>query len=503
MKREDIINALHHLENAYEVDKWKLQGIELWPVVRIQFAFELLRQHESCYNVNPTTPPQKNDSLIKKSAKYLYYGTRNRFSPLTNYWKNLAAKKYYKQITSQKNIKYLFLGADSHRIKLRGKDYNRFFDPLIERSKITEYQLFEYSGYDRNKNYPNQTKTIDLNKALKGYSVYNTDNIHFKIPALEKTSIVFPNGQFDEIEKRFTDYLSKLSQGNFFKSLLLQFEFWDKYLQKHQITTIYTLCYYALQNFALFAAAKTNNVRTVEIQHGPQPATHPAFAKFSKMPKSGFNTLPDYFWCWDKESTLAIGKWAYPHAHKAVIGGHPWLEAWQANLFSFPTSSVNKPLILYALQTFPVDEAFPDYLTHAMKETSDFQWLIRLHPRMNNIQKDIEDLLEKRGTSNFEIHKADEYPLPHILTQISVNITYFSGTAIEASLMGKKTIILDERGLTFFPELVNRGEVIPILSKNHQALSEAIRAISNVKKTSETAHSQSTLSLHTFQSLNC
>ena len=243
MKREDIINALHHLENAYEVDKWKLQGIELWPVVRIQFAFELLRQHESCYNGNPTTPPQKNDSLIKKSAKYLYYGTRNRFSPLTNYWKNLAAKKYYKQITSQKNIKYLFLGADSHRIKLRGKDYNRFFDPLIERSKITEYQLFEYSGYDRNKNYPNQTKTIDLNKALKGYSVYNTDNIHFKIPALEKTSIVFPNGQFDEIEKRFTDYLSKLSQGNFFKSLVLQFEFWDKYLQKHQITTIYTLCY--------------------------------------------------------------------------------------------------------------------------------------------------------------------------------------------------------------------------------------------------------------------
>lgn len=502
MKREDIITALHHLENVYEVDKWQLQGIDLWPIVRIQFAFELLRRHESCYSTNLKENPKNNTAFIIKGAKYLYYGTRNRFTPFTNYWKNLAAKKYYKQITYQKNIKYLFLGADSHRIIHKGKVYNRFFDPLIERSGINEYQIFEYSGYTQKKKYPNKKKTINLNKTLKGYNLVKKPNNSISPTPLIKKNIGYSKDQCEEIENLFKTFLTQISQGNFYNSISSLFRFWDEYLQTHNITTIYTLCYYSLQNFALYAAAKKHNVRTVEIQHGPQPPSHPAFARFTKIPQGGFNTLPNIFWCWDKESTLAINEWAYPQFHKAIIGGHPWLEAWQAGLFTFPTITVNKPLVLYALQTFPIDEAFPDYLMRTMQETKDFHWLIRLHPRMNTIHKDIQRLLMNNGISNFELHKADTYPLPHILTQISVNITYFSGTAIEASLMGKKTIILDERGLTFFPELIKKGDVIPSLSHNHRALSDLIWTIIKDQKNSGLANTQTLLSLKTFQALN-
>lgn len=503
MNREEIIEILHRLEEIYEVDKWNINGIDLWPVIRISYAFKLLSQNETCYINNKYNEQSKNPSLITKTIRYFYYGVRNKLHRIALYIEDIWARRYYRMTISNFDTKYIFLGAHSHRVMLNGTVYNRFFDPLIEQSKLNNYLVFEYDGYNTKNRYPAKEKVVDLNKVIKGHNLERNliTELNRWEQLLDFTKDQVVDNGYSEVANEFVSYIKSPNTVRILNLLLSQYLFWNKYFDTHKVKVVYTLCYYSIPNFAIYAAAKAHNIKTIEVQHGPQSKYHPAFAAYSKVPPMGYNTLPDVFWCWDQESTIVIKDWNSSR-HQAIVGGHPWLEAWRLGLFKFKLETNCKPIILYALQTFPLEDAFPGFLIRTIKETEDMHWIIRLHPRMNNISLDIKELLEVNKISNFDIHKSDLYPLPAVLSKTAVNVTFFSGVTIEAAHMGIKTIVIDERGISFFTNLINQGDVIPFLSNDHIEFANLIRSVISENCQDTTGYIHPCMSIKTFMEIN-
>ena len=81
----------------------------------------------------------------------------------------------------------------------------------------------------------------------------------------------------------------------------------------------FTLCYYSDVVFALNIACSLNKVKSIEVQHGPQPISHAAYSHWTNLPLSGYAMLPNIFWCWDDNSVSILSKWNHKlNNHKAI-----------------------------------------------------------------------------------------------------------------------------------------------------------------------------------------
>src|SRR5690606_25150025 len=107
-----------------------------------------------------------------------------------------------------------------------------------------------------------------------------------------------------------------------------------------------------------------------------------------------------------------INKWLKDNSYYDVLNkGNPWIDF----ILKHDNSIINekRDIILYTLQ----QEYLDDYILDAIKQTpTQFIWWIRLHPRMTQAKKQIENqLLERDIQQKVEIEKATLIPLPIIL----------------------------------------------------------------------------------------
>ena len=137
--RVDIKNFIVQIERDFSVNEWQVNGIHLWPVLRIKLFFYLINkvefetkipQNQTQSSTQTITPIQKFFNRFKRKIKQL--------NSIRHYllWKNNLPKK-----------NYLFLGGDVHRVTHKNARFNRYFDSLIEQHGIQEQALyFEYGN---------------------------------------------------------------------------------------------------------------------------------------------------------------------------------------------------------------------------------------------------------------------------------------------------------------------------------------------------------------------
>jgi predicted glycosyltransferase len=100
-------------------------------------------------------------------------------------------------------------------------------------------------------------------------------------------------------------------------------------------------------------------------------------------------------------------------------------------------------------------------------------WFIRLHPRQMHEMATIKDLFTKENLlAKVNIIEATQDPLPQLLANAKLHVTHSSGTAIEATFFGLKTILLNEIGLVSFPELIAKNHAIYIDYKDEDFVSK-------------------------------
>ncbi|WP_187240734.1 hypothetical protein [Mesonia sp. HuA40] len=266
--------------------------------------------------------------------------------------------------------------------------------------------------------------------------------------------ILFLKGS--NITKDFADKNSKKQFKHWVNSIFIPKYIFSKIvLNRIKAKQIHFLCYYSEFNYALIAAAKKLNIKTVEMQHGPQTSIHLAYGSWSRVPKNGYSTLPQEFWSWDKISANVIKCWIKNNEHHKVrVVGHPWVDYWRIDNFQ------DKRFILYSLQPNPpsFEELFSKPILNLITQTKE-PWLIRLHPRQLDSYDKIEELLRKNKIyTKSNLYIASHEPLPELLKKTKLHLTHFSGTTIEAAMFDVQTVLLHKIGLKSFPELIAQNK---------------------------------------------
>ena len=174
--------------------------------------------------------------------------------------------------------------------------------------------------------------------------------------------------------------------------------------------------------------------------------------------------MPKQYWSWDEKSKIYIDLWAQKTSNIVTkVVGQPYLQYWKQKNNN---SKIENKVFLYTLNLMPLSEIFNERIVELMK-LSEIIWAIRLHPRNEFSTDDIIFHLDSLGVhkSKYEIHSSRELPLPEIMSMAIIHITAFSGSLIEAKLMGIPSVIIDTIGKEIYNDYID-NVLVYYLDKN-------------------------------------
>jgi hypothetical protein len=448
--RNDIKDFILLLENEFPVNSWTMNGIHLWPYLRIRLFFFLIKQIEAT-PITPKAPDQKSHSNKKASFRLLIK---------SSVFKIKTIAKYLKWLLALPERKFFFAGFDAHRINYQGYRYNKFFDTLIEEYQIRNQSVFFEFGSPKTTNHYHKDILYGHFEAIKGYSLLKR-----LLPAEKPNEFLWEDyGHFynnilsNPLTKSFAAEISQEKVEAFGNDLQIRIRFFKKALKRIKPEKVLLLCYYSGADImALAIAANQLQIETIEMQHGPQVDIHMCYGSWLNIPESGFDLLPRNFWCWDAYSESVLQKWvSLNDLYHVRVVGNPWVDYWKEK----KTGYEHQDYILYSLQPEPVTIAmlFPKNIIHFIK-MQKYKWFLRLHPRQMHDKQNIMSFLMENGILDFvEIEYATNDPLPQLLLNARLHITHFSGSAIEAELFNVYTVLLNDIGVLSFPDLISQGK---------------------------------------------
>jgi hypothetical protein len=458
--RTEIKNIILEIENKFDVNNWKINELHIWPLVRIRL-YLLLAHNHNIDDKNNNKHPDKNinERFFIKVKSYIalkYFALKNII-------------KYLVWINKIPQTKNLFTDADVYRVDYKNKRYNRFFDTFVEQNNIYNDSLFLLFDKKTINNIYHKEKKYIYHSAFEGFKLlrkyakvdkqfyFKLDNYNNFILYLNNNLITqkyAPSFSIDKVKEQLISFYIKK-------------EFFKKIFSKTKVKKLHVLCYYSPEPMAMIVAANQLAIDNEEYQHGPQTTEHLAYATWTKLPDEGYDMLPRNFWCWDESSKKIIEKWILSNKkYSAKNRGNLWIDFWKKQEIKYSFENY----ILYSLQPNPVktEELFDDKIIQAIIN-SNYLWFIRLHPSQINHIDDYKNIIKQNGIEHkVNIENATFDPLPQILSSTKLHITFYSGTAIEATFFNVYTIFLSDLAINNFKDIIeeNKGGYLDLENEN-------------------------------------
>ncbi|MEZ2718664.1 tetratricopeptide repeat protein [Niallia circulans] len=441
-KEVNFISFLNKIERDYPVSQWRMNNVDVWPLLRIQLGFNI--------KVNET--PISNNVIIEDNS----IGKLPLLTDILN---------------KEEDVDVFVLFDSLSRIKLGDIWYHRLSGPFNEEVRKMGLNVvnLEFSHHNIER-FPVFDESYSITNQLRYMDEYNCLNPQYKLEKYNKVKKEFFL-EFGENLKFPTIYsINKLT----FNIQKLSYIFEVLFLKK-KTKVVFVVNYYQYISHAIILAARRIGIPSVDIQHGNQ--LNLFYHKWLNVPKEGYNILPDYFWCWEKKNTFAINEWADDTIiHKAINGGNPWIELWQNNNHPFVKEheklmtkfiDENKVNILITLQPLYglIDwkKNIPDWVIKAIDKSPDnWKWYIRYHPQMLgkylNEKKECEEVLSVFiDNGKVETEQSTELPLMALLRAMTVHITAFSTCVIEAKYLQVPSITLHPHAEEYFDNEYTTG----------------------------------------------
>ena len=441
----------------YSVLDWQINGILIWPILRIRIYLTATNFYE---NLKPEGKAPK-PNPVNRFVRSIISGTR-----------------FF--VVHKKQVDYIFLEADSHRVNYKNQNIDRFFDFFIDEqekagknSMMINYNNVHLSTKPyKGRRFIAYEPLLDLMKFIfKVKRVFKRRVHSFHLKGYNK----FYEDELLTLEKqygmRFNLGISDLN--GLFELIAIETKLDNLIIKRLKPVYVFSLCYYSLRVMIFNQNAAKKGIATIELQHGPQTGHHAAYMRWTKVPKSGFQTMPKYFWCWEGDSVREINQWAVnTDYHLAFNGGHPWIEYFKGEQHA--ADPMEKPRILVTLQ--PTENVLPEFLVETIRISYvAYDWWIRLHPRQMSQQREIKKVLKNQGVLDLvNFNDATQQPLPLVLRDSIIHITQYSGATIEAALLGIKTVVVDRLGESLFQKQIDEGKVTVLLEKDASQLLDLI-----------------------------
>lgn len=442
MRREEVTALIIDIEQRFPVDTWTINEIQIWPLIRIPLAMKLYHLDSS-----------PNDTLDLNNLKTIK--TKLLLSFISAYIKDIKNNDRI-----NRKIDAVFLANTACRTKIGNVWYDRICEPFYEDLKNAGVEcLILERGYDFR--IPRAHKSIFLHPGLaylrcleKIKNITRTANSEI----MNSKIIGWKDFVKYLTDKSFSTLLPTINEIQLLiQSIELITHFYVDILKRSQAKIGFTICYYGVNGFGFNRACRQLGIPSMDIQHGVQGHHHIAYGNWTKVPRGGYELLPDYFWCWSEYDAESINYWSKKTSrHKAIIGGNLWLYKWTtgkaAIIKEYDTiikSLVNKKdtviNILFTLQS----HFFPEqWILGAIERSpSNWRWWIRLHPGMMQSREEIRAiLLRDCSKGNWELDQASELPLYAWLRHIDVHVTQSSTVVLEAKAFGVPSVITHPNG---------------------------------------------------------
>ncbi len=477
--RKKLMAFIHRIEREFPVDKWEVNGHKIWPLLRIELAFNSIKIQRDL----PNQIDKKKNISEKVSV----------FQSIT-----LKVYRSYKTILNllslfrrRNKYEYIFSGTYLHRQLINSIYVNKLFDVIISDLKTNrnESLIIENTSkkfYNQGK-LTNSKNTLFLENYLAFFIyAYRFCNKYFykdEVVLIKYDCFIDQISNSSLFSQTFKTDLSKGEKYIKNKSYFAEYLFFKFILSIIKPKAVFGLCFYHGSIMALFAASKELNIPTIEIQHGPVSSLHPAYSKWSNVPKTGYDMLPEIFWAWDEESKKDILSGLGSNKMTQVENyGNPWHQYWFRNNLKGESALKGKNVILYTMQ--PLENYLDDFVIDAIKKTCrNYDWWIRIHPQQLLLKEEIIDFfIQKEIIDLINFDDATNIPLPIILKHIKIHITKTSGTTLEAIQFGIKTILIHELGKEYYLDLLNQGKVFYLLKKQSNDLINLLNELMEIKK---------------------
>lgn len=457
MKASEMMDLVVDLEHRYAVDRWTIDDLHVWPLLRMQISFDLFYAYHTAAMARRTQVAPAFSRGLQLMKQMLKFGR----SFLADFEKNAWPNKRVDVVLFSDGVSY---------VPLDGVWHERFCDPLSSllrergRTSILISPFHEYYV-------PRRSASIFIQPCLDLIKVRNhlclRQGVTSRALASEYDAFcTYLNG------KRFQITVPDLRWLHKYAAIVRGIsKLYQSILRRTSPRAVFIVGYYSIEGMAATFACRKLGIASVDIQHGRQGDLHPAYASWTKVPESGYGVLPTYFWCWSESEAKTIGRWTgrVERWHKAVVGGNVWLDQWRVGGHEFVyryDRRIGAVLskhpgcrhILAALQVDLADEKTLAPVLEAMRcSPSNWRWWVRLHPTMTRERDRIRRMLNAHGITDFELDVATDYPLYAVLRHVDVHVTHSSSTVIEAEQFGVPSVIFSEVGAEFFPEQIQSG----------------------------------------------
>ena len=466
MEVKAAVETIVEIERQFDVNSVRFGALRVWPLIRLALWKELCHPELNVMELSDQSITRH--SLINSVIRNI-----KQISRVCKYPKRYINKMCFhngqlRKIANNTNVDMLFLSrSHDHREQFEGSFVDSILDPLItlgaESHSCMKVEIDSDLGQD---NLPRYEPTVFIN-AMR-YFIRNTITAKNVQPR-----------RFDKIE-RFIELKKCVSEVTNDMSINEKY-FLDqvRVVKKHEgffsemlsiihPKVVFLVCYYDPVVMSLISACRKLRIKTVDVQHGKQGKYHGMYTHWTKVPKEGYELLPDFFWVWGEETKQNIQRWQ-PNGLRRnipVVGGHLWLSQWIRSNRYEDISVENRDFIemigkyeksiLYTTQ--PIADTFPDCLLEAMRMSpGSWIWLIRLHPGQRNQLAEIDKFLQGQGLDNYEIELSSEISLYSLLKKINHHLTCWSSVCYEALYFSVPTTIIHPNGATLYEEYIEKG----------------------------------------------
>lgn len=466
MKASEVMDLVNEAEDKFPVDQWVIDGVHIWPLVRIKFSTDLLvhynlssaKAYKSKYYIKIKKMFDLSQRGLKGSLRFLY-------AYLKDHKKNIKPNRYTDAIFLSDGISYTLIN---------GVWCEKFCDPLITcftEKKISCFlmsPLYEYFVPRHTPSYFMQHRLDFIkikNRILSSPAAFSEEHLigfedFIDFVRSKRLPIAFPD--LPQIKSWVTDVKSTS-------------RFYKKILKKTKAVLGFTVCYYGHSGMAFNLACHELGIQSIDVQHGVQGDLHRAYGRWNNVQENGYELLPSTFLCWGDYEASVIKKWSAKVSkwHAPVIGGNLSFKLWQQlgddksigyydkKIADIKSSCANRMHVLYTLSGYEGYDKLAQ-IAQLIKEANSLCYFwIRLHPCYLGQRQVIKQLLDKNGISNAELDMATDLRLFDVLKHVAVHVTDNSSTVIEAAYFGIPSVVTSEYGVELFPDQVLSGWALP------------------------------------------
>lgn len=428
--REEITSAVLRFERTYPVENYTLDGLAVWPLVRLVACDQAYTQRNR---------PSDVVSRVRRLLPTASFGQRTE-----------ADNPDYAAGDPRRDTDAVMLTQPNRAVTIEGRVVHTLADPLwkLLDKRDRRLSVLETGSDHRKRALPPvriEGRLADAYRTRVG-----------ELPALEEPE------WFSDVKDWLARDLGQRWTWQFLTQLwwqtYVQSELFEHWFKANGCQLVFVDSWYIPSSMAACWAANRCGLLSVDFQHGAQGQGHYGYAGWTRAPSGGYSLMPRYFWTWGENDARALRRLNREilSPETAIVGGFPWLEEWRTQWRegSRRRSSDDELSILVTLQGAV---GYPVALKRAIEASPPhWQWRIRLHLQMQE-NTDIQRSLRATRHPNLEWQGTSRIPLYEALIDSDVHVTHYSTCALEALAFGKPTVLLHPTGARIFSEYVDRG----------------------------------------------